>query len=348
MIKDTAFGRAVVGDPNLRSDLSVRVDEDAAPIPPPYREHQLNPQSSAPEIAVSLHAATKRYGTVTALDGVSFSVSRGETVALLGPNGAGKTTAISLMLGLRPPTSGEVRIFGHDPRDAAARTRMGAMLQESGVPATLKAREIVEFFAALYPAPADPMDVLATAELTHRADARVATLSGGEKQRLYFALALVGRPDVLFLDEPTVSLDVETRRRFWKEIRGLVGRGITLVLTTHYIEEADALADRVVVVDHGRIIAEGKPSEIKARVGGRYMRFISANANEGVLKGLSGVQRVTREGDVWTVITLDPESGLAQLFRDGIAIERLEVGDAGLEEAFLALTNGTKSGAARR
>ena len=295
----------------------------------------------AAETAAELTSVTKRFGAVTALDAVSFTVRRGETVALLGPNGAGKTTAISLLLGLRPPTSGQVRIFGRDPRDAGARTRLGAMLQESGVPATLRAREVVQFFAALYPAPLDVMEVLATAELTHRAEARVASLSGGERQRLYFALALVGRPDLLVLDEPTVSLDVETRRRFWKEIRSLVGRGITLVLTTHYLEEADALADRVIVVDHGRIIAEGRPAEIKARVGGRYMKFHSPRADESVLRALPGVQRVTREGDQWIVLTLDPEAGLAQLFRTGVCVERLEVADAGLEEAFLALTSGT-------
>jgi ABC-2 type transport system ATP-binding protein len=297
--------------------------------------------SASHEIAVQLTAATKRFGAVTALDSVSLSVARGETVALLGPNGAGKTTAISLLLGLRPPTSGGVRIFGRDPRDASARKRIGAMLQESGVPATLRARELVEFFAALFPQPLDATEVLSTAELTHRAEARVATLSGGEKQRLYFALALVGRPDVLFLDEPTVSLDVETRRRFWKEIRALIARGITLVLTTHYIEEADALADRVIVLDHGRIIAEGAPAEIKSRVGGRYMRFRSAVVAEAALLALPGVQRVTRDGDRWTVLTLDPEGGLAQLFRDGVRIEHLEVADAGLEDAFLALTSGT-------
>jgi ABC-2 type transport system ATP-binding protein len=299
--------------------------------------------SRVTETAAELTSATKRFGAVTALDAVSFTVRRGETVALLGPNGAGKTTAISLLLGLRPPTSGQVRIFGRNPRDAGARTRLGAMLQESGVPATLLAREVVEFFAALYPAPLDVMEVLATAELTHRAEMRVATLSGGERQRLYFALALVGRPDLLVLDEPTVSLDVETRRRFWKEIRSLVGRGITLVLTTHYLEEADALADRVVVVDHGRIIAEGKPAEIKARVGGRYMKFRSPDADEPLLRALPGVQRVTREGDQWVVLTLDPEAGLAQLFRAGTCVERLEVADAGLEEAFLALTGSTPS-----
>ncbi|MBL0171095.1 MAG: ABC transporter ATP-binding protein [Gemmatimonadaceae bacterium] len=290
------------------------------------------------DVAVSLEQATKRFGNVTALDNVSFTVQRGETVALLGPNGAGKTTAISLLLGLRPTTSGTVRVFGADPRAAATRARIGAMLQESGVPLTLTAREVVSFFGAMYAKPLEVIDVLGIAELTHRADARVATLSGGEKQRLYFAVALVGRPDLLFLDEPTVALDVETRRRFWTEIRGQVARGTTIVLTTHYLEEADALADRVIVVDHGRVIAEGSPADIKARVGGRYMRFYAPTLTQSDLDVLPGVQRVTHDGAYWTVLTVQPEAGLAQLFRQGAPIERLEVIDAGLEEAFLALT----------
>lgn len=289
-------------------------------------------------IAVVADGATKRFGQTTALNNVSFTVQRGETVAILGPNGAGKTTAISLLLGLRPPTSGTVRVFGENPRLATARTRIGAMLQESGVPLTLKAREVVEFVSAMYPNPLGVMDALETAELTHRADARVATLSGGEKQRLYFALAIVGRPDLLFLDEPTVALDVETRRRFWSEIRGQVARGTTVVLTTHYIEEADALADRVIVVDHGKIIVEGKPSEIKARVGGRYMRFSAPSLSKEQIEALPGVQRVTFDGARWSVLSVQPEAGLAQLFAAGVVLEQLEVIDAGLEEAFLALT----------
>lgn len=289
-------------------------------------------------LAVVVDGATKRFGAVIALDNVSFTVQRGETVSILGPNGAGKTTAISLLLGLRPPTSGTVRVFGQNPREAGARVRIGAMLQESGVPLTLKTREVVEFVAAMYPNPLNPSEALAAAELTHRADARVATLSGGEKQRLYFALAIVGRPDLLFLDEPTVALDVETRRRFWSEIRAQVARGTTIVLTTHYLEEADALADRVIVVDHGHIIAEGRPAEIKARVGGRYMRFSAPSLTKEQIEALPGVQRVTFDGARWSVLSVQPEAGLAQLFASGAQLERLEVIDAGLEEAFLALT----------
>ena len=296
------------------------------------------PVTNPSDIPVVLDGATKRFGATLALDNVSFAVKRGETLALLGPNGAGKTTAISLLLGMRPPTSGQVRIFGQDPRNAPARSRLGAMLQESGVPATLRAREVVEFVGAMYETPISTSEVLATAELTHRANARVTTLSGGERQRLYFALAIVGRPELLFLDEPTVALDVETRRRFWDEIRGQVARGTTIVLTTHYIEEADALADRVIVIDHGRIIAQGTPREIKSRVSGRYMRFRAPDVTEGELRTLDGVQNVSGNGEGWTVFTTAPEANLAVLFQRGAAIEHLDVRDAGLEEAFLSLT----------
>ena len=290
--------------------------------------------------AAELIEATKRFGSVTALDAVSLAVTRGETLAILGPNGAGKTTAISLLLGLRTPTSGTARIFGHDPRDAAARSQMGAMLQESGMPATLTAREALDFFRSLYPDPLTTNAVLEIADLSHRAASRIATLSGGEKQRMYFALALIGRPALLFLDEPTVALDVETRRRFWKEIRALVDRGSTIVLTTHYLEEADALADRIIVIDHGRVIAEGRPEEIKGRVGGRYVRFRSSGITEADLTSLHGVQRVTMENGAWRLLTLDAEGNLARLFALGVQLDRLEVFDAGLEEAFVALTSG--------
>lgn len=289
--------------------------------------------------AVELVDVGKQYGNTPALHRVSFTVEPGETVALLGPNGAGKTTTISLLLGLRRPTTGTVRVFGEDPRTPAARRRMCAMLQESGVPGPLRVIECLTLFAALYPAPRNVREMLSLAELEHRADARVATLSGGERQRLYFALALVGNPDLLFLDEPTVALDVETRRKFWEVMRGLVRDGTTLVLTTHYLEEADALADRIIVVDRGHIVAQGSPDDIKSRVGGRCMRFRATNVTEERLRGLPGTQRLTRDGDRWTLLTLQPERALATLFADGVAVERLEVTDAGLEEAFVALTH---------
>jgi ABC-2 type transport system ATP-binding protein len=295
---------------------------------------------SVPIAAVELHNAVKHFGAVHALKGINLAVQPGEKVALLGPNGAGKTTAISLMLGLRAPTTGSAALFGRNPRDPASRTRIGVMLQESGVPDTLKVREVAELFRRLYPRPLDVQAALKIAQLEEKANALVATLSGGQKQRLYFALAVVGNPDVLFLDEPTVSLDVEARRAFWEQIGGMVSAGKTIVLTTHYLEEADALADRIVVINHGLIVAEGTPNEIKAKVGAKRVRFRAPGFDNARLALLPGVQRASQVADMVEVYTMQPEALLASLFAEGVEIRELEVVGAGLEEAFLSLTGG--------
>jgi ABC-2 type transport system ATP-binding protein len=296
------------------------------------------PNHPAPA-AVELTNATKTFGSVRALKGVSLAVQPGETVAFLGPNGAGKTTAISLMLGLRSPTSGSAAIFGQNPRNPANRSRIGVMLQESGVPTTLKVREVVEMFRRLYPRPLSVAAVLEAAQIGEKAGALTANLSGGQRQRLYFALALVGDPDVLFLDEPTVALDVESRRVFWEHITALVRRGKTIVLTTHYLEEADALADRIVVINQGSIVAEGTPREIKARVGGKNVRFRAPGLADATLAGLPDVARFSRAGDSVEIYTLQPEAVLRELFRREVALSELEVVGAGLEEAFVSITN---------
>ena len=288
---------------------------------------------------VKLVGASKSYGGMEALKATSFEARAGETVALLGPNGAGKTTAISLMLGLRAPTSGKATLFGGDPRRPSSRRRVGAMLQESGVPETLRVREVVEMFSRLHEKPVGTRAALDAAGLVEKAGAKAGTLSGGEKQRLYFALCIVGDPDVLFLDEPTVGLDVESRRSFWAQISGMHERGKTIVLTTHYLEEADALADRVVVVDRGEIVAEGTPREIKARVVGRVVRFRSPSLDDGLLVRLPGVQRAHRKEDgAFELYSTEPEAALGALFGRGVEMEGLEVRGAGLEEAFVALT----------
>lgn len=293
---------------------------------------------SARAAAVELHNAVKTFGTVQALKGITVVIQPGETVALLGPNGAGKTTAISLMLGLRAPTSGSAMLFGRDPRDPASRTRIGVMLQESGVPDTLKVREVTELFRRLYPRPMEVRSALRIAQLDDKANALIATLSGGQKQRLYFALAVVGNPDLLFLDEPTAAFDVEARRAFWEQIGGMVGAGKTIVLTTHHLEEADALADRIVVINHGQIVADGTPSAIKAKVGAKRVRFSAAGVDLARVALLPGVQRTAHVGDLIEVYTLQPEAMLATLFAQDVAIQDLEVVGAGLEDAFLSLT----------
>lgn len=295
--------------------------------------------------AVELKGAAKSFGSVQALKGIDLTVQPGETVALLGPNGAGKTTAISLMLGLRRPTAGSVLLFGHDPRDPASRRHIGVMLQESGVPHTLKVREVAEMIRRLYDRPMDTMAALERAQLHDKANALVATLSGGQRQRLYFALAIIGNPDVLFLDEPTVGLDVESRRSFWEQIEALVGAGKTVILTTHYLEEADALADRIVVINQGLIVAEGTPSQIKATVGGKRVRFHAPGLSDASLHALPGVQRITRAADRIEFYAIEPEVPLAKLFGDGVALSDLEVVGAGLEEAFMNITHTAAQGA---
>ena len=288
--------------------------------------------------AIELRGATKTFGSLTALRDVSLTVQPGETVAMLGPNGAGKTTAVSLMLGMRAPTVGTARLFGGDPRVPATRLRLGAMLQESGVPAMLTVREVVELFGSLYPRPIATAAAIDAAQLGEKRDSRVATLSGGQKQRLYFALAIVGDPDVLFLDEPTVALDVESRRAFWEQITGLTRRGKTVLLTTHYLEEADALANRIVVISGGTIVAHGTPAQIKSKVGAKQVRFKANGIAREWLAALPGTQSVTHAGDAWALYTLQPEEALRAIFAKNVPISGLEVEGAGLEEAVLSLT----------
>ena len=209
------------------------------------------PSSSRPVVA-SLTSVDKNYGDVRALCAVDFQVRAGEVVALLGPNGAGKTTAVKLLLGLLQPNRGKVRVFGGDPVNPENRMRTGAMLQVAKVPETLRVREHIDLFSSYYPMPMPAQEVLATAGLENLSDRKFGDLSGGQKQRVLFALAICGDPDLLFLDEPSVGLDVEARRMLWNEIRELVLRGKTVLLTTHYLQEADALANRIAVINSGR------------------------------------------------------------------------------------------------
>ena len=214
--------------------------------------------------AAELRGVTKRYGGITALDAISLAIEPGKVTAVLGPNGAGKTTAVRLLLGLTRPTSGTVRLFDSDPQDLDARRRTGVMLQTAKVPETLRVREHVDLFRSYYTDPMPVDAVLAAAGLTALADRKYGQLSGGQQQRVQFALAICGDPELLFLDEPTVGLDVISRRAFWQEVRRLAQAGRGILLSTHYLEEADALADRVVVLHEGRILADGTPSSLKA------------------------------------------------------------------------------------
>lgn len=269
--------------------------------------------------AIEFRGVTKRYGSLRALGEIDLRVPLGQTIAILGPNGAGKTTAVSLMLGLRTPTAGVVRVLGGDPRDFQTRSAMGAMLQASGVPEYLRVREAVELFRTYYPKPMAPNEIIEMSGLQEKAAARVATLSGGQLQRLYFALAICGDPQVVLLDEPTVGLDIEARRSLLGTVRSIAQQGRTVVLTTHYLEEADALADRIVVINRGAIVADGTPAEIKSTVGQKRVAYsIGAERHE--------------------FLTDAPETALREIFQKNLPISDLTVTGASLEEAFIHLT----------
>jgi ABC-2 type transport system ATP-binding protein len=257
---------------------------------------------------------------------------------MLGPNGAGKTTSISLMLGLRQPTGGQVRLLGRPPTDRRARTRCGVMLQESGTTSVLTVREIVDVFRAYYPAPLAAQRAIALAGLTEQAGVRVGLLSGGQRQRLYFALAICGDPEVLFLDEPTVGMDVEARRAFVASIQTLAAAGRTIVFTTHYLREAEELAQRIVVIDRGTVIADASPRELKARVPGKKITLLAGRPfASGDLAGLPA-SVLSLDGDRASLLSNEPTAVLRELFRRGLDVIDLEVSGADLEEAFLALT----------
>ena len=295
-------------------------------------------------VIASLRRASKNFGDVQALRQVDFTIRAGELVALLGPNGAGKTTAVKLFLGLAKPTTGTVSVFGGNPMHAEVRTRIGAMLQVAKVPETLRVREHIDLFSSYYPQPLSLAETLTLAGLQEIKDRVFGELSGGQRQRVLFALALCGDPDLLFLDEPTVGLDVESRRVLWEEIRKLIARGKTVLLTTHYLEEADALADRVVVINRGEIIAEGTPAEIKANTAGRRIRCVTSLDIE-MVRTLPGVIEVRRDRDAIEISAGVAEPVLRELLMRDAGLSGIEVTSAGLEEAFLALT-GTNNGTA--
>jgi ABC-2 type transport system ATP-binding protein len=286
-----------------------------------------------------LRGVTKTYGSVVALDNITLGLEAGRVTAILGPNGAGKTSAIRLLLGLTRPTKGTVALFGTDPCSPAARRRTGVMLQIAKVPETLTVREHVHLFSSYYPSPMTVGDALAAAELTTVADRRYGNLSGGQQQRVQFALAICGNPDLLFLDEPTVGLDVEARRGFWQQVRHLASAGRTIVLTTHYLEEADALADRVVMLSSGSIVADGAPHEIKACVASRRIRCVTT-LPAAAIEAIEGVVGVRRDGSATEIMTRDVEGVVRQLLLRDPGLSGLEMSGAGLEEAFLALTAG--------
>lgn len=284
-----------------------------------------------------LERATHRYGPVLALDGVDLAVRPGELLALLGPNGAGKSTAISLWLGLARAGAGSVRLFGEAPQALSARRRIGVMLQSAGLPETLKVRELLAQTRAAYPSPFATGDCVRMAGLDGFMDRRYSKLSGGQQRRVQFAMAICGRPQLLFLDEPTVGLDTEARAGLWDTIRGLVAEGCAVVLTTHYLEEAEALADRVAVLVHGRVVADGAMAQIRARVARKRIRCVSALDADRV-GGWPDVRSVNRDGDRIEIVTESAEVVVRRLLLEDATLTELEVQRAGLAEAFVEIT----------
>jgi ABC-2 type transport system ATP-binding protein len=296
----------------------------------------MKPASYATTVA-GLRGVTKNYGDVKALRNVDFSVRAGELVALLGPNGAGKTTAVKLLLGLAAPSSGTVNVFGGNPVNPEVRMRTGAMLQVGKVPETLRVREHISLFSSYYLKPLPLGECLAIAGIESIKDRKFGELSGGQKQRVLFALSVCGDPDILFLDEPTVGMDVESRRSLWEQIRNLVARGKSVLLTTHYLEEADLLADRVVVINQGVIIAEGTPAEIKAKTGGRRIRCVSRLDLETVRR-FPGVLEARQDREALDIHAAEAEGVVRELLNRDASLSGLEVTSAGLEDAFIELT----------
>ena len=290
-----------------------------------------------PRILATLTAASKRYGTVQALHAVDLDVRSGEVLAVLGANGAGKTTALGLLTGRLSADAGSARLFGADPRDPAVRRGIGVMLQDGDLPDTLRVAEHVRLFSSYYPSPRPVADTLALAGLADLARRPYGALSGGQKRRVEFALAICGRPPLLFVDEPTVGLDVEARRNFWAVLRQLRDEGAGIVLTTHYLEEADALADRIVLMAGGRVLAQDTPAGIKALAEGKRLRA-RTSLSPDVLGRWPGVVSVTVEQGVTELLSRDAEALLRRWLAEDAALSDLEVRPLSLEEAFLSLT----------
>jgi ABC-2 type transport system ATP-binding protein len=295
------------------------------------------PLSTTRPVVACLDRVSKSYGTVTALHDITFRLQAGELVAVLGPNGAGKTTMIRILLGLAHASHGTARLFSSDPENREARTRVGAMLQVGKVPETLLVHEHIDLFSSYYPNPLPISETMSIAGVKEIANKKFGDLSGGQRQRVLFALAICGDPDLLFLDEPTVGLDVEARRMLWAEIRKMISRGKTVLLTTHYLEEADALADRVVVINRGSVIAEGSPADIKRQAAGRRIRCVSS-LDVTVVRRVAGVVDVRQDREALEIRATEAEPVIRELLARDQHLSGLEVTSAGLEDAFLALT----------
>ncbi|MFI5794842.1 ABC transporter ATP-binding protein [Streptomyces sp. NPDC051677] len=288
---------------------------------------------------VGFDQVSKSFGEVRAVDGLSLTLRPGETVALLGPNGAGKSTTLDLLLGLKHADSGAVRLFGATPREAIVAGRVGAMLQSGGLMDEVTVAELVRLACALHPKPYRPADVLARAGVTQIADRKVDKLSGGQAQRVRFALATAGDSDLIVLDEPTTGMDVTTRQAFWATMREQADQGRTVLFATHYLEEADAIADRVLVLHRGRLLADGTAAEIKAKAGARRIAFdLEGDIDEAALRALPFLSTLDVSGRTVRIQSTDADATVHAVYGLGLYPRNLEVAGLGLEQAFVALT----------
>ena len=303
--------------------------------------------SNAAGAGIVLSRLSKSYGNVHAVRSVDLAIAPGETVAILGPNGAGKTTTIEMVLGLTRPDSGTVTLFGKSPAQAVAAGAVGGMLQTGALVEYLSVRELVTMVASVYPRPLPVEQAMRLAGVTEFAERRTDKLSGGQTQRVRFAIALVSNPDLFMLDEPTAAVDVEGRREFWASIRAVAAEGKTVIFATHYLEEADAYADRIVLMARGRIVADGPATEIKAKVSGRIIRATipvagpagpAGSADTAALAALPGVTSAERHGEAVILTCADSDLTLRALLSRFPAARDIEVAGAGIEEAFMALT----------
>ncbi len=294
------------------------------------------PTSNAAAAVAELRSVTKRRGAVVALQAVDLAFAPGEVTALLGPNGAGKSTMVALLSGHLTPDAGSVSLFGGDPRRAEVRARLGVMLQEAGMPRGLSVAEQLDLFRGYYPTPRPRAEAIALAGLEGLERRRCAALSGGQQRRLQFAMAVCGRPDLLMLDEPSTAMDVEARRALWTAVRAEAGRGAAVLLTTHHLEEAEALADRIVVLDRGRVIADGPTSAIKAQAAASAVRCRTRLGDMELLQ-LPGVVSITREGGRVALLTRAPQDTVRELLARDPGLDDLSLSGASLEDAFTRL-----------
>ena len=293
---------------------------------------------TGPGQVVSFENVSKHYGSLKAVDGLSLDLRKGETVALLGPNGAGKSTSLDMLLALRKPTSGKIKMFGSDPYHAVKSGQVGAMLQSGGLMPEVTVRELVTLVTGLHPRPVPVDTTLRRAGVAQIAEQRVDRLSGGQTQRVRFALAIVGDVDLIVLDEPTTAMDVETRRLFWASMKEEVAEGKTLLFATHYLEEADQAADRILVINRGRLLADGTPARALISAGAKQLSFRLGGVDEPFLLGLPGLVSLEIRNDVVHIQSRDSDATLYALLDAGYRPKEVEIGSLGLEQAFIAIT----------